>query len=451
MEKESMRALVREYRRDFHRYPEEGWLTFRTSILAAEELEKAGYTVYIGEEIVPASRVIDPPEEEQARAARERCRRELESSASTERRMTDLSGGVEYDDKEQAADLWDKWEARMGSLGGVVAIYDSGMPGPTLACRFDMDALQITESGAKERLPVREDFVSRHDGCFHGCGHDGHTAAGLVTALRLAEERDSLCGKLIMIFQPAEEGVRGAKSYCANWRFGAVDIFLSGHIGFTESVTFVAGADQFLATSEIDGEFIGRSAHAAAAPERGRNALAALAEAIVRMQEIPKPEEGTVRLNVGVVRAGEARNTIPAHACFQMETRGSSDVLSLYMREEAEKIIDACAKKYDVECRLRVRDGGDCGDSSEELSRRILRIAEETGLYERCTLHQMFGASDDATTFMRMVQESGGQAAYMLFGCPVNGRHHESGFDFDEEVLEKSCEIWFRVILDLMK
>ncbi len=427
MDREDMIQRLRELRRDFHRCPETGWMTYRTSILTAEALDKAGFEVFIGEEIVPAAQAVDPPSKEQAQAARDRCRREIDAS------------------------VWEKWEARMGTLGGVIAICDSGRPGPVLACRFDMDALQIEESMAPDRVPVREDFVSRREGCFHGCGHDGHTAAGIVTALRIMEEKDTLCGKLIMIFQPAEEGVLGAKSYCGNWRFGPVDVFLSGHIGFADPDTFVAGAQQLLATSEIDGEFIGKSAHAGAAPERGKNALLALSEAVVRMQEIEKPVEGTVRLNVGIMRAGEARNTIPAHAVFKMETRGSSDSLNQYMQGEAQRILSECADKYGVECRLQIRSGGEYGDSSEDLSLRIRQIAEETGLYGRCKLHQAFGASDDAATFMRMVQSSGGQAAYMLFGCPVNGRHHESGFDFDEGVLEKSCEIWVRVISDIMK
>ncbi len=426
METEETR-LLRDWRRDLHRYPEEGWLTYRTSILLAEELERAGYTIFIGEEIVPAGQAVNPPTEEMIRQAQERCRRELDPA------------------------LWEKWAPRMGCLGGVIATYDSGFPGPVLACRFDTDALPLGESTAEERLPVQEGFLSRHEGCFHGCGHDGHTAVGLGTALRLMEDSDPLRGKLVLIFQPAEEGVLGAKSYCGNWHFGPVDVFLAGHIGFTDPDTFVAGADRFLATTEIDGEMIGKSAHAAAAPERGRNALAALSEAVVRMQEIPRPDEGTVRLNVGVMRAGEARNAIPAHAVFQMETRGSSDELNQYMRSEAERILSECAAKYGVECRLSMRNGGDSGDSSEELSRRIQKIVEESGLYKNCVLHQVFGASDDAATFMRMAQRSGGQAAYMLFGCPVNGRHHENGFDFDEEVLEKSCEIWVRVIRDVLQ
>ncbi len=427
MEKEKEHQLLLQWRRDLHRYPESGWLTLRTSILLAEELEQVGYTVYIGEEIVPAEQAINPPTQEQMRRARERCHAELSDA------------------------LWEKWNCRMGNLGGVIAVCDSGRPGPVAACRFDTDALEITESNEAERVPVREGFLSLHDGCFHGCGHDGHTAVGLVCALRLAKERDAFCGKLILIFQPAEEGVLGAKSYCGHWRFDPIDVFLSGHIGFTEADTFVAGAEQFLATSEIDGEFIGKSAHAAAAPERGKNALVALAEAVMQMQKIPKPAEGTVRLNVGVMQAGEARNTIPAHACFQMETRGSSDELSHYMRSEAERILSECAAKYGVECRLRIKEGGDCADSSEALSRRICRIAEESGLYGNCKLHQVFAASDDATAFMRMTQQAGGQAAYMLFGCPENGLHHESGFDFDEEVLEKSCEIWTRVIRDVLE
>ncbi|MCC8141200.1 MAG: amidohydrolase [Lachnospiraceae bacterium] len=431
MEQERIRQRLVSCRRDIHRYPECNWLTFRTSILLAEQLERAGYMVYIGEEIVPAARVIDPPTTEEVKKAKERCRAELYSC--------------------EAEALWEKWESRMGCLGGVIAVYDSGRPGPVVACRFDTDALKLTESTDAARVPVQQGFLSCHEGSFHGCGHDGHTAVGLVSAERLMEESEALNGTLIFIFQPAEEGVRGARSYCENWQFGPVDVFLSGHIGFTGPDTFVAGAQQFLATTETDGEFIGVSAHAGAHPERGKNALLALAKAVVRMQDIPKPQEGTVRLNVGVMQAGEARNTIPAHAGFQMETRGSDDEKKDYMQSEAERILNECAKEYGVELRLKIKRGGECADSDESLSKRILSIVEECGLYEHCVLHQAFGASEDATSFMRMVQESGGQAAYMLFGCPESGQHHEDGFDFDETVLEKSCEIWIRVVRDVLK
>lgn len=417
--------LIR-YRREFHKYPESGWLTFRTTILTAQALEEAGFTVFAGEEIVNKEQVVDAPDSEQVRQGWERCRREV----------------PEF--------LLIKWKERMRSLGGVVAVYDSKRIGPTLAYRFDTDALEIEESMDPERIPVREAFVSCHPGCFHGCGHDGHTAVGIVTAMRLMEKKEMISGRLIFIFQPAEEGVRGAKSYCGNWKFGKIDLLLCSHLGFTEKDTMVAGAGGFLATSKTDAEFFGRSAHAGLCPQEGRNALLAAADSMVSMQNITKPDYGTVRLNVGVLKGGEARNTIPAYALLQMETRGSSHQLNQYMKYQAERIMKACAEKYGVTVRFTEKGESQSAVSSRELSRRVQTVVQKNKLYKKCELYQEFGASDDGSVFMKMVQEEGGEAAYLLFGCETLGKQHEKQFDFDEAVLQKCSDILVETGFELM-
>ena len=90
---------------------------------------------------------------------------------------------------------------------GVVGILEGGKPGPTVALRADMDALPVKE-------PAGLPFASTARGIYHGqevdvmhaCGHDTHTAMLMATAQILAGMRDSLPGKVMFIFQPAEEG-----------------------------------------------------------------------------------------------------------------------------------------------------------------------------------------------------------------------------------------------------
>ena len=413
--------MLRRYRRNLHKYPETGWLTYRTTALAAEILEKAGYEVFAGEECVAFDLAEDTPDSRQIKRAADQCRQDLQNG------------------------LYQKWKKRMGRLGGAVAVYDSGRPGETIAFRFDIDGLPVGEDGRmQERRPVAENFMSRYPGCSHACGHDGHTAMGLVLARKLMERRSELTGRLIFIFQTAEEGVRGAKSMCRSWKFGRIHKLICCHIGFTGEDQFVAGAGGFLATTKLDVEFTGRSAHAGLCPERGRNALLAAAEAAVKMQDIPVPETGIVRLNVGTFQAGEARNTVPAHACFQMETRGSDSGKNQYLRRHAEEMIRACSEKYGVKCVITEKGESDSADSSRELSRQLLEIARDLGVYKDCLLHQTFGASDDGAVFMNKVQQEGGQAAYILLGTKQTGHHHESAFDFDEQVLDKGLAVLYR-------
>ena len=91
---------------------------------------------------------------------------------------------------------------------GVVAVIEGALPGPTILLRADMDALPVTE---KTDVPFRStatgEFRGHTVGVMHACGHDGHTAILMGTAEVLVKLRDRLPGKVLLMFQPAEEGV----------------------------------------------------------------------------------------------------------------------------------------------------------------------------------------------------------------------------------------------------
>ncbi len=91
---------------------------------------------------------------------------------------------------------------------GVVAVIEGKLPGPTILLRADMDALPVTE---KTDVPFRStatgEFRGRTVGVMHACGHDAHTAILMGAADILVKLRDRLPGKVLLVFQPAEEGV----------------------------------------------------------------------------------------------------------------------------------------------------------------------------------------------------------------------------------------------------
>jgi amidohydrolase len=91
---------------------------------------------------------------------------------------------------------------------GVVAVIEGGRPGPTILLRADMDALPVTE---KTDVPFRStatgEFRGRTVGVMHACGHDAHTAILMGVAEVLVKLRDRLPGRIVLVFQPAEEGV----------------------------------------------------------------------------------------------------------------------------------------------------------------------------------------------------------------------------------------------------
>ena len=411
-----------KYRRLFHRYPEPGWLTFFATIYLADHLERAGYEVHVGREVLGDELLMDPPDPEQIES--------YERLAFKFARESGIKDGT-------------SWLRRMDHKTGLVAVMNTGRKGPVKAYRFDMDALAIQESCDEMRNPVRQNFVSRNSGVSHACGHDGHMALGLTLAETLAEEKETLKGKYIFIFQPAEEGVRGAVAFCHQWKYGGIDQLYCCHIGYAPEHVFVAGAKGFLATAKFDVRFQGKSAHAGLAPERGRNALLAAADAVVRMQEIRRPAGGVTRLNVGQMKAGEARNTIPAKARMKAETRGETARLNQYMKEQALECVEKAARKYGVQYEVIFQGESVSAASDPELAEKVLEAARRSGGFEQYISSWDFGASDDGAVFMDMVQKQGGQAVYMLFGTEINGMQHEPAFDFSEQVLIPACRVLY--------
>src|SRR5690606_36448345 len=149
-----------------------------------------------------------------------------------------------------------------------------------LVLRFDIDALAVRESDDPVHAPVAQGFASGIDGYSHACGRDGHAAIGLGVARRV----DRLVGQLPLglgvriVFQPAEEGTRGAAALVdagwlrgAGWFFGLLLDALEG----LPAGTVVPGTRRILATEKLDVVLTGTASHAAESPELGRDALAA--------------------------------------------------------------------------------------------------------------------------------------------------------------------------------
>ena len=110
---------------------------------------------------------------------------------------------------------------------GVVALLETGRPGPVVLLRFDMDALPLQE---ENNVP----YKSQHDGFMHACGHDGHVAIGLGVATLLVRHRDELKGTVKLMFQPGEEGMNGAELMITDGVLDRIgprpDVALAAHI-----------------------------------------------------------------------------------------------------------------------------------------------------------------------------------------------------------------------------
>ncbi len=262
--------LVEIYK-DLHAHPELSHQESRTSALLATELRKAGYTV------------------------------------------TEHVG--KYPDGSQAY--------------GVVAILENG-PGPRLLIRTDLDALPIVEeTGLSYASHVRAKNPAGQDvGVMHACGHDIHITTMIGTARALAAQKSQWHGTLMLIGQPSEETIDGAKAMLADRlyeRFGTPDMAIALHdtnehpagaIGITSGPAHSGAAS-------IDVTMRGVGSHGSR-PDRGKDPIVMAAEFIVQLQTIVSrqedPRDPTV-VSVGDIHAGVKRNIIPDEAKMELTLR----------------------------------------------------------------------------------------------------------------------------------
>lgn len=414
---QALEPQMQNWRRDLHQYAESGWLEFRTATRVAETLHKLGYHLQLGRDVINAEARMGLPDAEVLKQQEARAR------------------------QQGALPQWLPWFS--GGFCGVVATLETGRPGPVMGFRVDMDALDLNESQAAEHLPQREGFASCNPGMMHACGHDGHTTIGLGLASVLMAMKSQLSGTIKLIFQPAEEGVRGAKAMVEAGVVDDVDLFTAIHIGTgVPAGELVCGSDSFLATTKLDVHFTGVGAHAGGRPEEGRNALLAAAQATLGLHGLPQHSGGVARVNVGVLQAGTGRNVVADTALMKVETRGVSNQVNDDIYQQALRIIAGAAAMYGVEYEIKLMGAARSCTPTQPWVDFVHRQAEALGIFDSVVDRKAQAAgSEDATYMMERVKQRGGQATYAIFGCALAAGHHNAKFDFDESVMGKAVQM----------
>ncbi|KON86190.1 peptidase M20 [Sporosarcina globispora] len=416
---------LKKWRRDFHRYPEPGFLEMRTASIVASILDELGYQLEMGSQVMAADYCMGKPNQEETAAHYQWA----------------LENGAKKEYVEPFAD----------GYTGIVATMDTKKEGPTIAFRVDMDALPIHESEADSHFPQKEGFRSTVPKTMHACGHDAHTTIGLGLAALIAENKDSLKGKIKLIFQPAEEGTRGARSMAEAGIVDDVDYFIATHVGTgVPDGHFVASKNGFLATSKLDVTFKGVASHAGGNPEEGKNALLAAASAALNIYAIPRHSEGATRINVGEMHAGSGRNIIADQAHLKIETRGETTKINEYVKAQAEAVIAGSAQMYGVEYEIQTVGEAISAQGSKGLASTLHACAQEVSYIKESILEDNSPAgSEDATFFMERVQQNGGQATYCVFGTELAAGHHNEKFDINEVTMMNAVQLLFESIRKL--
>ena len=224
---------------------------------------------------------------------------------------------------------------------GVVAVLRGAADGPRLGLRADLDALPIAEATG---LP----YASRKAGLMHACGHDGHTATLLAAARVLALAKPAR-GTLNLIFQPAEEGLGGARAMLDDgllerfpcdrlYAFHNAPGHAAGLLGFRAGVMYTSSDSVTITVHGVGGH--GARPHQAVDPIWAASHLVIALQGIVS-REID-PNELAI-ITVGAFHAGKAPNVIPPSAELRMTVRARSEAVRAQLRDRITAVAHAQA------------------------------------------------------------------------------------------------------------
>lgn len=237
---------------------------------------------------------------------------------------------------------------------GVVGVMQNG-DGPAIGIRADMDALPMTEASGRS-------WASKTEGLFHGCGHDGHTTILLSLAEHLATRRQ-FRGTVVLIFQPAEEGLGGGRVMVEG---GLFDRFPCDAVyGFHNmpllplGKAVVKAGPSMASQDEFKVSFRGKGGHAAM-PQMSRDAVLATAEATVALQGLISRETdpyAAAVLSVTEIHSGTTHNVIPEDGWLGGTVRTLDQAVRKSLEEGLWRVCSGVASARNVEAEIDYKHG----------------------------------------------------------------------------------------------
>lgn len=329
---------------------------------------------------------------------------------------------------------------------GLVSVIQ-GMPGGrTVALRADMDALPLGEEGNKE-------YVSENPGACHACGHDGHMAILMGVASLLSRKTSKFRGKVVLLFQPAEEKLPGgARQMIAEGALQGVDAIFGLHLwqGFpTGSVACLRGA-MMAATDEITVTVIGRGGHGSL-PHVTVDPILAASQLVVNFQSIVSrnidPLKAAV-VTIGKIEGGSAHNIIPSRVCCYGTVRTFDRMIQSLIEKRIEEIVEGTARTFGAQGVLKYERGYPAVVNDEAMSDLVLQVAERT-LGGKCVIDAdpVMGGED----FAYYLQQIPGAFLFFGMGDGTGFPHHHPAFDIDEKSLPQATFLMSALALEYLK
>lgn len=318
---------------------------------------------------------------------------------------------------------------------GVVGVLRRGQGTARLGLRADMDALPIHEAGHAAH-------ISRHAGCMHACGHDGHTVM-LLGAARYLAQAGRFDGTLNLIFQPAEEGQGGALAMLEDGlleRFPCDALFGMHNMPGLPAGQLAFRAGPVMASQDLlEVTLEGVGGHGSM-PHLCVDPLVAGADIVMALQTVVARHidaQQAAVVSIGAFQAGEAANVIPQTARLRLSLRALDPTVRERQLQRVMAIIRGHAASHGCQVQIEHRPAYPVTvnhPAETAFARRVaLDLAGADAVQDAPTL---MGSED----FGWMLQRCPG--SYLMIGNGDGPMVHNPAYDFNDAILPRGAAYW---------
>lgn len=333
---------------------------------------------------------------------------------------------------------------------GVVAMLETGRPGPTALLRFDMDALPIQEATGAE-------YASLTPGVMHACGHDGHTAVGLTVARILHDQVEQLIGRVKFVFQPAEEGLGGAERMIDD---GVLenprpDLSLALHLWNVKPFGWLGiTPGPVMAASETFKVLITGSGGHGAAPHLAVDPIIAGAQVVGALQSIVSrnvPPLKTAVVSVTTMHGGDIFNVIPGDVELTGTIRTFDPDVRQSVLERFTQVVDGVAASMGCQTRIELQSITPAVVNDPAITASVQKTAASLLPDSEIDTNATTMGSEDMALMMQDIP-----GCYFFIGSAnpdqgLDAAHHNPRFDFDERALVHGAALMAAATIDLLK
>ncbi|UGA54130.1 amidohydrolase [Vibrio sp. VB16] len=338
------------------------------------------------------------------------------------------------------AQLKDFGLSPVGQIGGygIVCTVDSGNAGDTTLLRADFDALPICEI-------AQHDHVSEYLGVMHACGHDGHTSSLLLVAEHLSQHRPKT-GKVILLFQPAEETGTGALSMLNDEPLLSlkVDHVFAYHNlpGYPLNQILVKEGTFACASTGVLIEFEGKTSHAAR-PENGFNPCQAMVETVQYLQSISQqyPEAFSLVTIVHARLGEEAFGISPGYAKVMATMRSECNQTFSSMKTDLLSMLDKLQKETGINVKIEWDEPFKAAINSTEHSQLIFQQAKRLGMSVVKLDEPMCWSEDFAEFLLRW-----NGALFCIGSGESHPELHNPDYDFPDDIMKTASQLFVSIV-----